>query len=236
VAVDAGAAWRITSGACGTGGAVIETTADGGHTWTRRASPYPVLARVQPRGGGRAFVVGADLACAMGLRWTADYAQTWSDPRGAGGTWALDSADRTKVQVPSGGTASICGGKAVLELVRATAETAQAVCDGGAVLQSDDEGLTWAAVARVTGALALDNRVEGAAVAAYVVAVGSGCPGLTVIAVRSGVATPIGCIGQDKAGVTPGAVALSIVGDQAWLLVGGTTWRSGDGMRTWGRV
>lgn len=236
VAMDGNSAWRMRSGVCGAGGAAIETSADGGRTWVSRISPFPVLTRVQPASGTTAFVVGASNGCAMGVRGTGDAGRTWSDVGDLNSTWALDTRDRTTVRVPIGQTATPCGREVVLELVRATASTAQVLCAAGQLLQSTDEGRTWTSVGRFAGALTFDNRVETGAVTAYVVAPGPGCAGLSVSRVRPGEVTRVGCVGFDPTRTTPGTVSLSIAGAQGWLLVGTTTWRSRDGLRTWFRV
>lgn len=87
----------------------------------------------------------------------------------------------------------------------------------------------------MAGGLALDNRQDQSGTTAHVVAIGSGCSGLSVSTVIRGETKQLGCV-DVPASPPAGAVALSVVADQGWLVVDKDTWRSRDGLRTWTRA
>ena len=85
------------------------------------------------------------------------------------------------------------------------------------------------------GALALDSRVVGGTVTAYVASQRAGCSGVALSTVANGTATDLGCAATGT--TLPGQVALSAPApDAGWLLVGSDTWRSTDGLATWTRA
>jgi len=235
VAVNGDTAWRITVGACPAGGAAIASSGDGGKTWRTRTSPSPVLVRVQPTDASKAFVVGATKDCEMEVRSTGDAGATWAPSTGVGDAWARDAADATKVRAGNRRVAP-CESRAVLDLVRASARAAEALCADGELKESADEGATWTSVGRLPGAMALDNRLENGAVTAYLVGRSAGCAGLTLTSVRSGAPTTLGCADLGGSPVAAGSVSISVAGNDGWLLVGDATWRSRDGLRTWSKA
>ncbi len=236
VAVNGNTAWRITVGTCAAGGSAIATSGDGGKTWRSHSSPWPVLVRVQPTDGSKAFVVGATKDCEMGVQSTADVGVTWTPSTGVGDVWARDAADATKIRAPGNRRVAPCGDRAVLDLVRTSARAAQALCADGELTESADEGATWTSVVRLQGVMALDHRLENGAVTAYLVGRSAGCPGLTVSSARSGSPVTLGCVDLGGSPVAAGTVSISVVGNDGWLLVGDATWRSRDGLRTWSKA
>ena len=237
-AVDASTAWRATTGTCGGTNASLSLTTAGGRTWQNVKAPYPVLTRVQPSDAARAFVAGADPNCVMGVRSTTDTGTTWTGtgPGSLSETLTRDAKDPTKVRAPGGRTAAPCGTLVVIDVARSSANGAQALCADGTLHTSADDGRTWPQSGQVSGALALDSKVVGGVVTAFVVATATDCDGLRVRSVTTDAVTDLGCapIGSTP---TPGTVALSAPSpDAGWLLVGEQTWRSTDGLVTWARA
>ncbi len=236
-AVDANTAWRGTTGSCSASGAALSFTSDGGHTWQNARTPYPVLTRVQPTDASRAFVVGGDPNCVMGVRTTTDSGTTWlgAGPGNMSETLARDTKDPTKVRAPGGRTASPCGTLAVVDVARNSPTGAEALCVDGSIRATTDDGRTWPQSGLVSGALALDSRVVGGTVTTFVARVRPGCSGVAVTSVANGTATDLGCAPTGP--TLPGHVALtSPTADAGWLLVGNDTWRSADGLATWTRA
>lgn len=237
-AVDGSSAWRAITGACGGTSASLSVTTSGGTTWQSVRTPYPVLMRVQPTDGARAFVAGADPNCVMGVRSTTDTGTTWTGtgPGSLSETLTRDAKDPTKVRAPGGRTAAPCGTLVVIDLARSSATQAQALCADGTLHTSADDGRTWPQSGQIDGALALDSKVVGGVVTAFVVSATADCDGLRLRSVANTVVTDLGCA-QIGSTPTPGTVALSVPSpDSGWLLVGGQTWRSTDGLNTWARA
>jgi len=234
-AVDADVAWRFTVGSCVTGGAAVAVTVDGGRTWRDRPAPYPQISRVEPKDANSAFVVGADERCEMGVRTTTSAGVTWSAPGPVSDTWARDAKDPARVRAPAGRTGAPCGTVTVVDLARTAATSAQVLCADGSIHETSDGGRSWPSAGQVAGGLALDNRQDQSGTTAYVVAIGSGCSGLSVSTVIRGETKQLGCV-DVPASPPAGAVALSVVADQGWLVVDKDTWRSRDALRTWTRA
>lgn len=236
-AVDGTLAWRATVGTCGSGGATVQITTDGGKTWRNRTSPYPVITRIQATDATKGFVVGADEACAMGVRSTTDGATTWPGTGSLADTLARDASDPTKVRAPGNRTVAPCGTTQVVDLARNSANGAEALCADGSIRSSGDDGRTWPEAGRVTSALALDSKLVGSTVTAYVAWTKEGCEGVQVSTVVNSQVADLGCAPADAADVVPGKVALAAPNqDTGWLVVGTTTWRSSDGLKTWSKA
>ena len=236
-AVDGTLAWRATVGTCGSGGATVQITTDGGKTWRNRTSPYPVITRIQATDATKGFVVGADEACAMGVRSTTDGATTWPGTGSLADTLARDATDPTKVRAPGNRTVAPCGTTQVVDLARNSANGAEALCADGSIRSSGDDGRTWPEAGRVTSALALDSKLVGSTVTAYVAWTKEGCEGVQVSTVVNSQVADLGCVPAEAADVVPGKVALAAPNqDTGWLVVGTTTWRSSDGLKTWSKA
>lgn len=237
-AVDLSTAWRATTGTCGGTTATLALTTTGGRTWQNAKSPYPVLMRVQPTDAARAFVAGGDPNCVMGVRSTTDTGTTWTGigPGSLAETLTRDAKDPTKVRTPGDRTAAPCGPLVVVDVARSSAIGTQALCADGTLHSSDDDGRTWPQGSQVDGALALDSKVVGGTVTAYVAVTAGGCDGIRLRSVASATVTDLGCA-EIGSSLTPGMVALSVPNpDNGWLLVGEQTWRSTDGLKTWARA
>jgi hypothetical protein len=237
VAVDGNIAWRATAGNCSAGGAAVQISTDGGRNWRPRTSPYAVITRLQPDNATKAFAVGADGNCSMGVRATTDGGATWPGTTPAlADTLARDAKDATKVRAPGGRTVAPCGTVAVVDLARNSTSGAQVLCADGKVLSSSDDGRTWTPAATVPSSYALDSRTIDNAVTAFVARAKDGCAGVQVSSVINGQLADLGCAVIGDA-VAPGQVALSAPDpNSGWLVVGSTTWRSSDGLKTWSRV
>jgi hypothetical protein len=234
-AVDGSLAWRATAGKCGAGGAAVQVTTDGGKTWRNRTSPFAVITRVQASDATKGFLVGADSACSMAVRTTSDAGATWPGTGSLADTMARDAKDATKVRAPGGQTVAPCGTDVVVDLARNSTNGAEVLCAGGAIRSSGDDGRTWPESGRVTSGLALDSKVVGGKVTAYVAWTKPGCAGVQISTVIEGNVSDLGCAAAE--GVTPGEVALAApTTDSGWLLVGSATYRSTDGLRTWSKA
>jgi len=185
-AVDADVAWRVTVGSCVTGGGAVAVTVDGGRTWRDRPAPYPQISRVEPKDASSAFVVGADEQCEMGVRTTTSAGVTWSAPVSVSDAWVRDAKDPARVRAPAGRTDAPCGTVSVLDLACTAATSAQVLCADGSIHETSDGGHSWPSAGQVAGGLALDNRQDQSGTTAYVVAIGSGCSGLSVSTVIRG--------------------------------------------------
>jgi hypothetical protein len=232
VALDGNVAWRATVGSCDRGGAKLETTSDGGATWSARNVPLEVVTRVQATSANEAFAVGAKSDCRLVLTSTSDGGATWSTPQPASSTWALSAKSTSRLLLPIGSTVEPCDGQAVVDFSRgATAESAVVLCSTGMVRRSTDSGATWSDVSEATGAYAVSAGSSGTQ--AYAAGANTECAGVQVWSVSSSAAKALACVEVPVKDVKPGAVALSVTGKTAWLLVRGDVWKSSDGLKTW---
>lgn len=238
VAASATRAWRAVLGTCAGGGASIQMTDDGGKTWTKRAAPTGALGRVQPVGeSGRGFVIAARTGCAVGEYPTDDEGKTWRGPRAVEGGWSRTpgGASPQTVITPQRTDARPCGTAAVVDVARASASSAYALCAGGQLMRSTNGGAGWSQAAAVDGALALSVRAEKAGPTAYVARVTGECSGVEVARVSSRSASKVACVATDAA-TTGGRVSLSVVESAGWLSVAGTTWRAGANLASWAKT
>ncbi len=226
-------AWRTTTGSCANGGASVAVSTDGGRAWTTRAVPVQVLIRVRPSTAASAFVVGAGRDCKPELRSTTDGGATWGPTSGTTATWFRDPQDPQLVHSPGARSNRPCGPVSVIDLAPVTATSARVLCSDGSIQGSSNSGSTWSAAGSTPGALALDARAESGVVVSYVVRTGESC-GLQVVRVAGTPTqtTVLGCV-EPEVPVPSGSVALSVNGPAGWMQVGGTTWRSRDGLLTW---
>ena len=235
-ALNGDVAWRAAVGSCSTGGATVQVTTDGGKTWRNRTSPFPVVTRIQAVDLTRGFVVGADASCAMAVRNTTDAGATWPSTAPLADTLARDAKDPAKVHAPGDRTVTPCDTATVVDLARSSPTAAQVLCTDGTIRSSTDDGRTWPQTGKVTSGLALDSRLVGTSVTGYVAWSKEGCEGVQVSKVVDGQVTDLGCAptGDEAA---PGKVTIAApTSDTGWLLVGGSTWRSSDGLKTWSKA
>jgi hypothetical protein len=234
-AVDASTAWRVTVGSCSSGGAAVQISTDGGKGWRNRTSPYPVITRIQATDASKGFVVGADNACTMGVRTSTDGGATWPGTGSLDNTIARDTKDPTKLRAPGGRTVAPCGTEPVVDLARNSPNGTEVLCAGGTIRSSTDDGSSWPEAGRVTSGLALDSKLVGTNVTGFVAWTKEACEGVQLSSVVGGKVSDLGCAHATDA--APGQVALSVPNPTiGWLVVGGATWRSTDGLKTWSKA
>jgi hypothetical protein len=235
-ALDATTAWRASVGSCVAGGARLEVTTDGGASWTRLRSPARALVRVQPLSATSGFVIGAATGCELRQQATNDVGRTWQPPTAVSGAWARRLDEPTRVLTPKDPRATPCGAAVVVDLSRTSTTQAQVLCAGGAVVVSNDGGLTWADSGRAPGAVALGNRLAGGGtLSTYAVRVVAGCQGVQVVRVVKGqTAEAVACV--PTGGVAPGQVGLSLTAAGGWLAAGDATWVSSRDLTSWKRA
>jgi hypothetical protein len=229
MALDNQRAWRVVAGSCAGGGAALATTADGGKTWTKGSATLRRIVRVRPSDNRTAFVIGANSTCAAELRGTVDGGGTWTSA-GTAGTWFRDPKTSTVVQAPRAAASQPCGKSAVLDLAVLATDSARVLCADGLVRSTVNDGVLWADVARVDGAVALAVPAVRPA-ESYVARLGApGCAGVQILRVQPRVAAS--CV-ETPIPEVPGQIAMSLVEGGGWLAVGTTTMRSTDDLATW---
>ena len=234
-ALDAATAWRARTGACDTGGATLEVTADGGQTWTKLRSPAPALVRVQPLDETRAFVIGAGRDCVVKQYASRDAGATWQAPTAVSGGWARRLDEPTQVLTPQEPAATPCGEAVVVDLSRTSAAQAQSLCADGSVVVTDDGGTTWSESGDAPGAVALSNLLVDNTLTTYAVRMVSACKGVQLVKVVKGSnADVIACV--PVANPVRGTVGLSVTERAAWIIAGSQTWTSQRDLTSWKRV
>ena len=234
VGIDATRAWRARAGSCAAGGALVQTTSNAGASWTKGSRPGPVIARIQPLGGGSGFVYAADAQCVLAEHVTGDNAFTWSGGSQLSGAWTRSPKDTNVVVTPQVAASRPCGDEAVLDLARYSGTQAQVLCRDGGVKQTRDSGSTWTDAGTAQGALALASRDESGVSAIYVARVAKGCAGIEIAQLLSGGADPrrVGCV-PTTASAAAGQIALSIPATGGWLAIGAETWVAGPDLASW---
>ena len=167
-AVDGSLAWRATVGSCGSGGAAVQITTDGGKTWRNRTSPYAVVTRIQATDATKGFVVGAAQRVLDGRahdhRRGRDLARDRRSDRHPGPRCQGPDEGATL----RGRTVAPAGRRPVVDLARNSERGAQVLCADGTIHSSTDDGATWPETGKVTSGLALDSKLVGSTVTAYV--------------------------------------------------------------------
>lgn len=231
VALGGDVAWQAAQGSCDGGGSAVSVTTDGGRTWSG-TSPTRAVLRLLPKSASSASVVGAGSDCSATMYATSSSGRGWSGSGSAADTWYRDPKDASRVHTVSAGVVQPCEGQLpVVEVVSLSADSAQALCADGTLRATTDGGASWKRTASVPGARAMDARQESGAVVAYVLRVDPSCSGLQVARARTP-AEGLGCL-QGAAVPGSGALALSVNGDNGWVVSGDQTWRSTDGLRSW---
>lgn len=232
-ALDGDVAWRGQTGTCASGGAELEVSTDGGATWeAREVTGLASVMRVQPGSATGLFAVGASEACEPVLVSSSDAGLTWGAPSPPDEAWSRDPTSETTVLTPLGRKAEPCDGAEVIDLTRATAEAAVALCPKGQVRGTVDSGATWNDVGGVRGGLALAAVTAERALVARAADTDS-CTGLEVVQLDQNDDKVLGCVDLGGARVVPGTVALSVVGESGWLLAGDEVYRSGASFAEW---
>ena len=163
-----------------------------------------MITRVQATDATKGFVVGADAACSMGVRTTTDGGATWPGTGSLADTLARDAKDPTKVRAPGGRTVAPCGTVPVVDLARNSERGAQVLCADGSLRTSTDDGATWPETGKVTSGLALDGKLVGSTVTAYVAWSRPGCEGVQVSTVADGKVGDLGCVTTRRLGAGQG--------------------------------
>ena len=217
VALSSTEAWFTTVGSCGTPGTGA-TTVDGGKTWTAFTAPG-TLTRVKPSSGTAAFVIGGDKDCDLRLWTTADGGETWSDPGSAAKGWARNPLKAVEVHSPRDEMVTPCGDAQVLDFSADGGSRATALCTGGLLRATTDNGDTWADVLTSKAAVSVSGRADGTGVIALV---DSECAGVVV---QPYAGTQLGkgdCV--QKAVPVSGRTSVSTSGRAVWLLAGKDVW------------
>ncbi|WP_426565217.1 hypothetical protein ACPPVT_02705 [Angustibacter sp. McL0619] len=236
-AVGPDVAWRVTSPACSSLGVVsAQSSADGGRSWRPSPLPVGVVVRLQATSVDRAFVIAADGTsppCAARYRSTAN-GDAWSSGRDPSRAWYRSPADLHRIAVPGGASGQPCGStRDVVDLLPAGNVRAAALCSDGTVVQTADAAATWAAVAKVPGAVAIADNPSGSGYVAAVRGVGE-CAGVSVVTVRHA-PRPLGCIAELPNDTGAGMVAVSSAEQTVWVVAGPAVYVSTDAGRTFTR-
>ena len=190
-------------------------TTDAGATWAASAAPGAVT-RLRPSGRSEAFAVGGTSDdCAMRLWTTGNTGEDWGDPASASAAWARDAGDSRRVIRPGDDPVTPCGKVAVLDLASLGRETASVLCGDGRVRTTTDGGDEWPTAFTARGALAFSLLPDGRGAVA---SLADDCEGTRVIALVEG--SPDGTTCVEGAEAAPGAVAISVTADAAWLVAG----------------
>lgn len=225
--LNANAAVRAVPGTCPDGGAQIETTTDGGASWTAVGTPTDLVMRVTWGAADDLWFVGAAAPeCASGFSRSSDEGSTWDGPSDTTGAWhLLPDPEATQLHTPQGDVDSPCAGPA-LELESTSAQQAFVLCEDGSVFSTSDAGQSWGPFGSAPTATAM-GVLEGQPIVAL-----PGVADCTGVSLGPPGSEPIACV-EDAAAQ---ALALSFDGPGAgYLLAGQGTWVSGDGGETWTR-
>ena len=236
-AVDESSAYRAAVGSCPAGGSAIETTRDGGATWTSFDASGQLgvgdIRAIGSSGNGYAFFTGLDLADCTSMVAGHSYSSgaEWSVASTIPDTvWSIDPANTQSLSGPGGLTVDApCS---LVQVVAGGENAVAGICADGTVTRSADSGSTWTQSDPVQGIDALafsgDNLVAGS--------VGdASCEEGVAIRVMD---SSLGVTKQScaPAGAAPaGQTALSHASDGTlWLLAGDSVLRSSDNGESWG--
>jgi len=235
-AFDADVAWKATLGSCEKGGSTFATTSDGGRTWQQADAPAGATARIQPLGAGRGFVIGAAKDCVLAQFSTSTDGASWDGPAALDGGWSRRLDEPSMVTTPQQVNARPCGDGVVLDLSRTSAQQAEALCDDGGIKVTQDGGRAWADSGEAPGAVALGNRLEGGVLSTYAARLTDSCTGVEIVKVVQGkAASTIACV-DAPVPAKDGQIAISVVGDSGWLLVGDRVWTAGASLKEWAKA
>ncbi|MEQ7124596.1 hypothetical protein ABN034_08730 [Actinopolymorpha sp. B11F2] len=232
----AGAVARAVTGACGTGGATIALSRDGGESFQRASVPAAaVVLRVASVDAEQAWVVAAGADCATLTTFTTtDGGGTWTPSNGSDGSWHRLPVAGARIHAPTGDVDVPCPRRLkVLGYSTLSRDQAYVLCgrEGAAavLLRTVDGGASWSDRGEMRGAVDLDFVSATTGLAAVVG--DRSCAGISVHASTDAGASwkPRACV-ETTAGGFPDITA---DGDRAYLGVGEALWFSGDGGRTW---
>ena len=230
VGVSTSVAWRAEVGSCAAGGSSVAVTTDGGGSWQEASAPFPAVVRIKATSGRSAFAVGGDDACHPGYASTGDAAEAWSMGGPLDRAWYRDPGKPSVVHVPGPKTSKPCGRRDVLDLAVISFSRARALCSGGLVVSTSDNGDSWSDSGRLSGAVALAVPASSPSETLVARLGGGSCAGVAVH--RLGTKGTVSCAEVEPPDKS-GQVALSVVNGGGWLAVGSQTLLSTDSLATW---
>jgi len=230
--IDGQTLWRATAGACASASAVVERSVDAGATWAPLATNAfdlrQVLALTTGEDGELEIIGATGDACAVGGFSSEDAGDTWAPDAALPGEVGYLTPDDNAAVVSGQGVGLPCP---AVDVLSSTSTRTVAAC-AAVLAEWNPAAGTWGATpyAGVHGLATEGDRLM------FVARGVPGCNGLGALT-TTGIPAPfanaslVGC--AEGADVTAPA-ALAIAGTGAWLWVGDTVLRSGDGGVTWG--
>ena len=228
-------AYRATSGACPEAGFTVETSGDGGVTWTVNgdgaATGLSSPKRILTGADGYVNVVAQNASnCAeVVVAQSYGYGDFWEAVAGGADlTWHLDPSNAAAAFVPQVGAVALPCEAARIASLSATA--ASVLCSDTRIATTSDSGANWTLSEAFPGAEALSATGDTYLVAQTGVA---DCAGTLVSRVNPGHAVESSaCVGS---AASVGATALAGTGSGVvWLWAGDAVLRSTDGGVNWG--
>jgi photosystem II stability/assembly factor-like uncharacterized protein len=149
-------AYRAQTGTC-LGGSELERSTNGGVKWKTVTSPAAAILSLTSVGGDSIDVVGADDRCKTKLWSSTDQGETWSGPASASDEFARVPDDPTQLATPSGDVKNPCPGHtdAPISVEGISSIEAAVLCETGAVVTTQDSGVTWVKREPVVGGEAM---------------------------------------------------------------------------------
>ncbi len=164
-------------------------------------------------------MIGGNGDCELRLWTTADGRRLVERSWRGQGAWARNPLKAVEVHSPRDEMVRPCGDAQVLDLSADGGARATALCEGGLLRATADNGDTWADVLTSKGAVSVAGRSDGTGVIAVI---DPGCKGLLV---QPYAGTQLGT-GQCVEKVVPvsGRTSVSASGRAVWLLAGKAVW------------
>ena len=237
--VDRSTAYRGAQGTC-EGGAVLERSTDGGHSWLPVALPVTNVMALDARVRSALDVVGtggsAQTAPCVAQLWSSrDAAHSWSGPADPSSTWFRDPSQPAQLHTPTGDVPTPCPDPTLpaVQLVALSTTEGVLMCHGGGVYRTVDAGARWVQRAVLPGAVAMAWR--GGDRGWLLDASGSGCPSLTLMRTADGGTTwrSGGCVGGATSKVGDGPSLAFADADVGMAMVGDRVFTTDDGGTTW---
>ncbi|MDO5533841.1 MAG: hypothetical protein Q4F65_04225 [Propionibacteriaceae bacterium] len=219
-AVDATTVWVAESNGCGSGGQVA-VSADGASTWTAHDSPDSVLRIRLTNAEGAGFVVGGSADCEPRLWYTYDAGENWTDPQWQNNAWSRHPDDASQVLRPGGEPITPCEDSPVLDLDAFSGGHAAVLCEGGALLITQDWGGSWQAVMNDPNLYALAMTAPAQGIAA---GVSDSCDGVAVQPFNVADDADLSC--AEGALARGGEVAVTAAESAIWMAAGPDIWQA----------